>query len=143
MHYTLNPNVSASCLYLPKLGEGRRLFSVKKAINAEERNIHLHVSQSHQRPWKTAIQTFSTFLPKIVPQRYQDLRKMQLYCGPSLPKIVRPKLVSFEVVNNGFFSTYLTFQSETLSKCLRSLPHHFCRRLLLCFAMYTFKNAIK
>ena len=47
MHYTLNPNVNASCLYLPKLGEGRGLFSVKKAIDAEERNIHLHVSQSH------------------------------------------------------------------------------------------------
>ena len=71
------------------------------------------------------------------------MRKMQVYCRPSLPEIVRPKLVSFEVVNDKLFSTYLTCQSKTLSKCLRSLPHYVCRRLLLCFALYTFKNAIK
>ena len=53
MHYTLHPIVNASCLYLPKLGEERRLFTAKKAINTEERDIHLHVRQSHQRPWKT------------------------------------------------------------------------------------------
>lgn len=43
MHYTLNPNVSASCLYLPKLGEGRRLFSVKKPLTLKK-GIFIYMS---------------------------------------------------------------------------------------------------
>ena len=116
-------------------------------MNWKKRNrysfLSIFLCNNFQKGPFKSIQTFSTFLPKIVPRSYQDMRKMQVYCRPSLPEIVRLKLVSFEVVNNKFFSTYLTCQSETLSKCLRSLPHYFCRRLLLCFALYTFKNAIK
>ena len=116
-------------------------------MNWKKRNrysfLSIFLCNNFQKGPFKSIQTFSTFLPKIVPRRYQDMRKMQVYCRPSLPEIVRLKLVSFEVVNNKFFSTYLNCQSETLSKCLRRLPHYFCRRLLLCFALYTFKNAIK
>ena len=56
IHGTLHPRSNISCLYLPRREGGRGLVSVEDAINTEDRNMNVHISQSQEQllkaPWK-------------------------------------------------------------------------------------------
>ena len=48
-HGTLHSRSSISCLYLPRAEGGRGLISDECAINTEDRNINVFISQSQER----------------------------------------------------------------------------------------------
>ena len=54
IHGTLHPRSSIGRLYLPRTEGGRGLIGVEDAINTEERNINVYISQSKERLLKAA-----------------------------------------------------------------------------------------
>ena len=54
IHGALHPKSNVSCLYVPRREGGRGLISVEDAINTEERNINVYISQSQERLLKAA-----------------------------------------------------------------------------------------
>ena len=48
IHGTLHPRSNISCLYLPRREGGRGLISDEGAINSEDRNINVYISQSQE-----------------------------------------------------------------------------------------------
>ena len=54
IHGALHPRSNVNRLYLPRREGGRGLTSVEDAINTEERNINVYISQSQERLLKAA-----------------------------------------------------------------------------------------
>ena len=87
IHGALHPRSSVSRLYLPRREGGRGLISVEDAINIEERNINVYISQSQERLLKAAwerknvdeIETPKEYKERIKRKRIEDWSGKQLH----------------------------------------------------------------
>ena len=87
IHGALHPRSNVSRLYLPTREGGRGLISVEDAINTEERNIYVYVSQSQERLLKAAlkrrnvdeIETSKKYKERIKRKRTEDCTGKQLH----------------------------------------------------------------
>ena len=81
IHGALHPRSNVSCLYLPRR-EGRRgLISVEDAINAEESNINVYISQSQARKRKNVdeIETPKEYEERMKRKTTENWSRKQLH----------------------------------------------------------------
>ena len=87
IHCALHLRSNVSRLYLPRREGGRGLISVEDAINIEERNINVYISQSQERLLKAAwerknvdeIETPKEYKERIKRKRIEDWSGKQLH----------------------------------------------------------------
>ena len=87
IHGALHPSSKVSRLYLPRGEGGRGLISVEDAINTEERNINVYISQSQEHLLKAAwerknvdeIETPKKYKERINRKRIEDWSGKQLH----------------------------------------------------------------
>ena len=87
IHGALHPRSNVSRLYLPRREVGRGLISVEDAINTEERNINVYISQSQERLLKAAwerknvdeIETSKEYKERIKRKRTEESSRKQLH----------------------------------------------------------------
>ena len=87
IHGALHPRSNVGRLYLPRREGGRGLISVEDAINIEERNINVYISQSQERLLKAAwerknvdeTETPKEYKERIKRKRIEDWSGKQLH----------------------------------------------------------------
>ena len=87
IHGALHTRSNVNRLYLPRREGGRRLISVEDAINTEERNINVYISQIPERLLKAAwkrknadeIETPKEYKERMKRKRTEDWTRKQLH----------------------------------------------------------------
>ena len=87
IHGALHPRSNVNRLYLPRREGGGGLISVEDAVNTEEKNINVYISQSQERLLKTAwerknvdeIDTPKEYKERIKRKRIEDWSGKQLH----------------------------------------------------------------